>query len=159
MAEINVAFKPDGSETILLVEDEDMLRDLIKNELERHGYKMLSAADGAEALLLNEQHRGPIDLLVTDVVMPKMSGYELADRLTPLRPEMNVLYISGYAEDAYGPKGLINEATPFLQKPFPPIDLARRVRQVLDLKARVTSRHRSGHSQAHNRASPRASLS
>ena len=135
-AETSVITTLQGSETILLVEDEDMLRKLIKFELERHGYKVLEGRDGGEALLLNENHKEPIDLLLTDVVMPVMSGRELAERLAPMHPEMKLLYISGYTEDAPGLKGLIDEATPFLQKPFPFIDLVRLVRQVLDLEER-----------------------
>ncbi|MDP1761677.1 MAG: response regulator, partial [Deltaproteobacteria bacterium] len=89
------------------------------------------ARHGGEALLICERHQGPIHLMVTDVVMPQMSGRELADRLTPLRPEMKVLYMSGYTEDALVQHGVTDLSVAFLQKPFRPIELARRAHAVL----------------------------
>ena len=120
-----------GEETVLLVEDEDVLRGLLAKFLRLYGYTVLEARHGGEALLTCERHPGPIHLMVTDVVMPQMSGRELADRLTPLRPEMKVLYMSGYTEDALVQHGVADLSVAFLQKPFRPIELARRVHAVL----------------------------
>jgi two-component system cell cycle sensor histidine kinase/response regulator CckA len=120
-----------GEETILLVEDEDVLRALLAKFLRLYGYAVLEARHGGEALLICERHQGPIHLMVTDVVMPQMSGRELADRLTPLRPEMQVLYMSGYTDDAMVHHGVADLSVPFLQKPFKPIELARQVHDVL----------------------------
>lgn len=116
---------------MLLVEDEDMLRGLLAKFLRLYGYTVLEARHGGEALLTCERHPEPIHLMVTDLVMPQMSGRELADRLTPLRPEMKVLYMSGYTEDALGQHGVADLSVTFLQKPFRPIELARRVRAIL----------------------------
>jgi len=120
-----------GDETVLLVEDEDVLRGLLAKFLRLYGYSVLEARHGGEALLACERHQGPIHVMVTDVVMPQMSGRELADRLTPLRPEMKVLYMSGYTEDALVQHGVADLSVTFLQKPFRPIELARRVHAVL----------------------------
>ena len=120
-----------GEETVLLVEDEDVLRGLLAKFLRLYGYTVLEARHGGEALLTCERHQGPIHVMVTDVVMPQMSGRELADRLTPLRPEMKVLYMSGYTEDALVQHGVADLSVAFLQKPFKPIELARRVHAVL----------------------------
>ncbi len=121
-----------GTETILLVEDEDELRSVAREMLEMHGYTVLEAGHPDEALLVAERHSGPIHLLLTDVVMPKMSGRDLAQRLGPLRPEMRVLYVSGYTDDAIVHHGVLDPGTAFLEKPFNPDDLARKVREVLD---------------------------
>jgi nitrogen-specific signal transduction histidine kinase/CheY-like chemotaxis protein len=120
-----------GEETILLVEDEDVLRGLLAKFLRLYGYTVVEARHGGEALLACERHQGPIHLMVTDVVMPQMSGRELADRLTPLRPEMKIIYMSGYTEDALVQHGVADLSVAFLQKPFKPIELARQVRAVL----------------------------
>ena len=120
-----------GEETVLLVEDEDVLRALLAKFLRLYGYSVLEARHGGEALLTCERHQGPIHLMVTDVVMPQMSGRELADRLTPLRPEMKVLFMSGYTEDALVQHGVADLSVAFLQKPFKPIELARQVYAVL----------------------------
>src|SRR5436309_1044541 len=121
-----------GSETILLVEDEHLVRLLARKVLERAGYRVLVAAGGAEALDLAERYAGPIHLLLTDVVMPEMSGRELAHRLASLRPDARVLYMSGYADEAIAQHGVLDPGTAFLQKPFTPDGLARKVREVLD---------------------------
>jgi two-component system, cell cycle sensor histidine kinase and response regulator CckA len=120
-----------GEETILLVEDEDVLRTLLAKFLRLHGYTVLEARHGGEALLTCERHKEPIHLMVTDVVMPQMSGRELADRLVPLRPGMKVMYMSGYTEDAVIQHGVTDLSASFLQKPFKPIDLARQIRAIL----------------------------
>jgi CheY-like chemotaxis protein len=124
---------PRGSETVLLVEDEAAVRALARATLVRHGYHVLEAHDGSDALTLAERHRGPIDLLLTDVVMPGMSGRELVSRLTPLRPTMRVVYMSGYSDDAIAHHGVLDPGTAFFQKPFTPRALAQMVRDVLDL--------------------------
>jgi two-component system cell cycle sensor histidine kinase/response regulator CckA len=96
------------------------------------GYNVLEARHGGEALLLSEQHRGPIHLMVTDVVMPQMSGKELADRLTPLHPEMTVFFMSGYTDSDLSAYGAPESSPHFLPKPFRPMDLVKKVRDSLD---------------------------
>ena len=121
-----------GNETVLLVEDAAPVRALARRSLEACGYRVLDASDGPSALELSARHAAGIDLLVTDVVMPGMSGRELAERLAPQRPEMKVLYTSGYTDDAMVRQGVLNAGVAFLQKPFVPDMLARKVREVLD---------------------------
>src|SRR5438445_3228125 len=121
-----------GHETILLVEDEPAVRDLARDVLRAHGYTVLEARHGREALLISERHSGPIHLMLTDVVMPEMSGRELASRLASLRPTMPVIYMSGYTDAAVVHHGVLDPGTTFLQTPFTPDALARTMRQVLD---------------------------
>jgi two-component system cell cycle sensor histidine kinase/response regulator CckA len=121
-----------GTETVLVVEDEEQVRAVVLSILKRHGYKVISAQHAGEALLLCERHPGTIDLLLTDVVMPHMSGPELAKRLAATRPGMKVLYMSGYADDSIVRHGVLETNAAFLQKPITPAALARKVREVLD---------------------------
>jgi PAS domain S-box-containing protein len=121
-----------GTETVLLVEDEEMVRDMAKEILQESGYQVLEAKHGHEALSVAEQHHGPIHLMLSDVVMPQMSGRELAEQLTPLRREMKVLYMSGYTDDAIVHHGVLDEGVAFIEKPFTPGALARKLREVLN---------------------------
>jgi len=121
-----------GSEAILLAEDEDEVRAIAREILESCGYTVLEARHPEEALQIAERYIGPIHLLVTDVVMPQMNGRALAERLAPQRPEMKVLFVSGYTDDAIVHHGVLNPGTAFVQKPFAPDGLARKVREVLD---------------------------
>jgi len=123
---------PRGSETILLVEDEAGVRELVRRILVAHGYTLLTAGRGDEAFQVCGRHEGPIHLLMTDVVMPGMSGRTLADRLTALYPNVKVLYMSGYTDAAIARNGELEEGAMFLQKPFTPQALACKVREVLD---------------------------
>jgi PAS domain S-box-containing protein len=123
---------PSGAETVLVVEDEEAVRALARQVLEMHGYTVLEASHGGEALLLCEQRREPIHLLLTDVVMPHMSGQELAERLAAQHPEMKVLYMSGYTDQAIVHHGVLEPDLFYLQKPFSSNALVHKVRQVLD---------------------------
>jgi CheY-like chemotaxis protein len=121
-----------GTETILLVEDERDVRELARDLLEAGGYTVLEAAGPGAALLLAAKRAGALHLLLTDVVMPHMSGRELAERVLAARPDVRVLYMSGYTDDAIGRHGILDSDTAFLQKPFTAAALARKVREVLD---------------------------
>lgn len=123
-----------GNEIILLVEDEDVVRDLARRVLSDYGYDVLEARQGEEALALSELHAGPIHLLLTDLVMPKMSGPELAQNLQALRPDMPVLYMSGYNDEKVLRYGMQEQQIHFLQKPFTPNALIAKIRQVINLR-------------------------
>ncbi|MDB5386976.1 MAG: domain S-box protein, partial [Planctomycetaceae bacterium] len=130
--ETNPARADRGTETILLVEDEDDVRILAVQVLRTKGYQVLAADNGNSALRLIEKHPGKIDLLLTDVIMPGMGGPELADRLQVCFPELRVLFSSGYTDDDVLRRGLLQEKVAFLQKPYSPLTLVRKVRHVLD---------------------------
>jgi len=121
-----------GSETILFVDDDDMVRNIGVKTLQMRGYKVLEARSPKEALDISARYQGPIHLLLTDVVMPEMDGAKLVTRLETQRPEMIVLYMSGYTDNAILHRGVLPKGTKFLQKPFAPESLARKVRDVLD---------------------------
>jgi CheY-like chemotaxis protein len=120
--------RPRGSETVLLAEDEDAVRRLVQRALELHGYSVLPARSGEEAEQLERAHLGPIHLLITDVVMPGMGGRQLADTLKSRRPQLKVLYMSGYTNDEIVRHGVILARDAFLQKPFTPTILVAKVR-------------------------------
>ncbi len=120
-----------GTETILLVEDEQAVRTLSRRVLEARGYRVLEAGNGAKALEVARGSTGPIHLILTDLVMPDMTGTELASRLLSLRPGVRVLYMSGYTDDSVVRNGLLEQGRLFLQKPFTPETLARKVREAL----------------------------
>ena len=123
---------PGGSETILLVEDEEAVRTIVSKILQNKGYTVLEAHHGPEALEICQAHEGPIHLMVTDVIMPHMSGRELAERLTISRPEVRVLFMSGYPDNAIVHHGVLGAGTAFLQKPFTLNALEGKVRELLD---------------------------
>jgi CheY-like chemotaxis protein len=123
---------PGGTETVLIVEDEGILRNLCVQILERLGYRVLQARDGTEAIAEARRYGDRIDMLLTDVVMPGMNGAELATQLVLHHPEMQVLYTSGYTEDVISHHGVLAEGVSFIGKPYTPSALARKVREVID---------------------------
>jgi nitrogen-specific signal transduction histidine kinase/CheY-like chemotaxis protein len=131
-ASIGTTAMPKGTETVLLVEDEEQVRGILTDMLESQGYHVVVASDGNEALNIASLHDGTIHLLLTDVVMPQMSGRQLAEHAAAIRPEMKILYMSGYTDDAIVRHGLLDEKLNFLQKPFDSAAVARKVREVLD---------------------------
>jgi PAS domain S-box-containing protein len=123
---------PRGTETVLVVEDQPEVRGLVAKTLAERGYAVLEAREGAEALTVCETTSEPIHLVLSDVVMPRMSGRQLAERLSPLRPETKILFMSGYTDSAVAQQHALEDRIAFLPKPFTPDDLARKVREVLD---------------------------
>ena len=126
-----------GAETVLVVEDEEVVREMATEILRESGYHVLEAKHANEALTLAAQYDGEIHLMLTDVVMPQMSGRDLAEQLTPLRPDMKVLYMSGYTDDAIVHHGVLEEGTAFIGKPFSIDALALKVRETLDAPVAV----------------------
>jgi CheY-like chemotaxis protein len=122
----------DGSETILVIEDEDIVRNLACRGLKDHGYSVVEAQNGAEALEYMKEHPGSVDMVITDVVMPEMGGRELARNLAGSEPDLPVLFMSGYTGDDVVHRGLLDPGAPFQQKPFTPNGLATKVRAMLD---------------------------
>lgn len=121
-----------GHETILLVEDEPMVRQMTKMILTQNGYTVLEASDGREAVRVGESHRGAIHLLMTDLVMPHLSGRQVAERLTAVIPGLRVLFMSGYTADMIGHQGVESATANFLSKPFSLAAMTNKVREVLD---------------------------
>jgi PAS domain S-box-containing protein len=121
-----------GAETVLLVEDEPAVRSFVARSLRQQGYQVLDASNGGEALMIAEQHPGTIHLLLTDVIMPRVSGKQLAERLRKLRKDLRVLYMSGYAEEIIAPHGVLEAGAAFIEKPLTSEALGRKVREVLD---------------------------
>jgi two-component system cell cycle sensor histidine kinase/response regulator CckA len=121
-----------GSETVLLVEDEPSVRAVAREALETHGYRVVEAQHGVDALAVARAHAGTIELLITDMVMPQMGGRELAERLRELRPEVRVLFMSGYTDDVAVRRGISSATSAFIQKPFAMSAFARKVRETLD---------------------------
>lgn len=126
----------EGSETILMVEDDAAVRSLARLALQMYGYQVLEASDGREALALSQRHKGSIHLLVTDVVMPGINGRELAEQLTRKFRDLQVLFLSGYTSDTIVHHGVLEADMAFLQKPFTPVLLSRKVREVLNARRR-----------------------
>ncbi|MEP6788969.1 MAG: PAS domain S-box protein, partial [Acidobacteriota bacterium] len=121
-----------GTETILLVEDEDIVRKFVRDILKENGYTVLEAASGSEALATCERNDGIIHLLFTDVIMPKMGGSELKDKIVKIRPDIKVLFMSGYTDDSIAHRGMLDAKTQFIEKPFAPDALELKIREVLD---------------------------
>jgi len=123
---------PQGTETVLVVEDEVAVRELIMQTLHESGYTLIGASNGSEALKLSQTYEADIHLLLTDVIMPQMSGKELAEQLVAQRPKLKILFASGYTDDAIAQHGVLDPGVTFIQKPFSPVALAKKVREVLD---------------------------
>ena len=121
-----------GTETLLIVENEAAIRNLLQMALRKIGYTVLAAESGREALDLVSTHSGPIHLLITDVMMPDIDGPELVRRLSAIRPETRTLFMSGYMDDALGEQGVLPSSVNFIQKPFSPSTIAQKVRDILD---------------------------
>jgi len=121
-----------GTETLLIVENEAAIRNLLQMALRKNGYTVLAAESGREALDLVRDHSGPIHLLITDVMMPEIDGPELVRRLSTLRPDTRTLFMSGYMDDALGDQGVLSAHVNFIQKPFSPRAIAQKVREILD---------------------------
>lgn len=121
-----------GTETLLIVENEPAIRNLLQMALRKNGYTVLAAESAREALEIVRGHTGAIDLLITDVVMPDMNGLELVRALATIRPETRTLFMSGYMDDALGDHGVLPSQANFIQKPFSPRVIAQKVRDILD---------------------------
>ena len=130
--EYKVSDLPKGNETILFVEDEDVVRKPTVRVLERQGYTVFQAREGMDALTISDSYKGTIDLLLTDVVMPNMSGKSLADQILQTRSDVKVLYISGYTGNMIRHQGIASENDDFLQKPFTADILMRKIRDMFE---------------------------
>jgi CheY-like chemotaxis protein len=126
-----------SDETVLLVEDEPGMRKMVRGILEHHGYQVLEAQSGAQALEIEASHQARIDLLLTDVVLPGMSGREVAEAMVAIRPGLKVLYLSGYTDHVVIDRGVLVPGASFLEKPFSPELLARKIREVLDNRSQA----------------------
>jgi two-component system cell cycle sensor histidine kinase/response regulator CckA len=140
-ASLNETPPAKGTETLLLVEDECAVRELVRGVLESAGYTVLEAAGGEEAIRMAAAHRRPIDLLLTDVVMPKMGGRDVAKAVEKMDPDIRVVYMSGYAEKAIVHQGILEPGAVLLQKPFTPDGLVRKIREVLDIRKKLETRN------------------
>ena len=136
---------PQGRDTILIVEDEEEVRLFAREVLERAGYMVLEATDGGDAIRISGRHIGAIDMLLTDVVMPQMSGRDLAAAIGIARPETKILFMSGYTDDAIVRHGVLEAGSQFIEKPFSPQALTVKVREVLDRDARPMLPAAAGH--------------
>ena len=121
-----------GTETLLIVENEPAIRNLLQVALRRNGYTVLAAESGRDALEVVRNHAGTIHLLITDVVMPDMDGPELVRQLSTIRPDTRTLFMSGYMDDTLGERGILSANANFIQKPFSPRTIAQKVRDILD---------------------------
>jgi len=121
-----------GTETILLVEDEDIVRTFVRTILEGNGYKVLEAQNGYIALTIGRSYAEPIHMLLTDLIMPRMSGTELRDKLLKVRPDIKNLFMSGYTDDSISHEGILHSETAFIEKPFSPDAIFRKIREVLE---------------------------
>ncbi|HET6420264.1 MAG TPA: PAS domain S-box protein [Geobacteraceae bacterium] len=126
------ALQAKGMETLLVAEDEEVVKDFLKRILERAGYKVIAAGDGEEAVELFRKHRGEISLVISDVVMPKKNGKEISDEIRKIKPGMKVVFMSGYTADLMHSKGILENGVDFITKPFPKAELLRKVRETLD---------------------------
>jgi CheY-like chemotaxis protein len=135
---LHLALPPQRSVTILIVEDNENLRNLLQRTLEGVGFSVLPAADGAEALRLYQQHDGAIDLMVSDIVMPRLNGLELSERIRATRPETKFLFITGFADEFPELRELIKVGVTILEKPFLPSELLCRVEDMLNLGKAAT---------------------
>ena len=138
-----------GCETILLAEDSESLREMATEYLQSLEYAVIGAVSGKDALQRAEEFYGAIDLLLTDVVMPEMSGPELANQIAVARPAIKVLFTSGYTDDVIARQGMLNPASAFIQKPYRPKALARKVREVLGAAERAIVAPEPAHSHSH----------
>ena len=121
----------EGTETILLVEDEGVVREMVQKFLERYGYRVLKASNPKEAIRISSEYTGPIQLLLTDVIMPGMSGKDMAKRVKSERPQIKVVYMSGYTNNTMSLHGVLDKGLEFIEKPFSLTQLARQIRRVL----------------------------
>ena len=121
-----------GTETVLVVEDEELVRHFLEKTLDRAGYRVITARDGEEAITKFKQHRDNISLIISDMVMPKKSGWEMYDEISRIKPEVKVLFVSGYSTEMIESKGISVDSADFVSKPFLKNDLLRKTREILD---------------------------